>query len=335
MPSTYTSNLRLLLQQTGENLNAWNDLHNSGVFRLVDSAIAGVTTVAVTNSDYTLTASNGTADEARAAVLKVTGALTANINIIIPNVTKTYDVANLTSGSFTVGIKTATGSAVTIPQGASVRVWCDGSNAVRKVSDSASEVSTHNADTNAHYAASTTQRGFIELADATEAAAGSSATLGITPSTLKSAVLAIFFPVGSVYTTTDSSFNPNTSWGGTWSLYAAGRVLVGQDTGQTEFDTMEETGGAKTHALTSAEGPAHDHFLFAATTNTGINLNGAPTRAANWADTAGSSDDEYTITAAGSDADVAVYGKTSQTGSGTAHNNLQPYQVVRFWKRTA
>lgn len=67
------------------------------------------------------------------------------------------------------------------------------------------------------------------------------------------------WPIGSVYIAVVST-NPATLLGfGTWEAFAAGRVLVGLDSQQTEFDAAEETGGAKTHTLTSAEMPSHTH----------------------------------------------------------------------------
>lgn len=63
-----------------------------------------------------------------------------------------------------------------------------------------------------------------------------------------SLTLADVYPVGCIYTTIVST-NPATVFGfGTWSAFGAGRVLVGLDSGNTAFDTVEETGGAKTVA---------------------------------------------------------------------------------------
>lgn len=79
------------------------------------------------------------------------------------------------------------------------------------------------------------------------------------PTSLTLAVLGAAYPVGSIYFSTNST-NPATSLGfGTWSAFGAGRVPVGLDAGQTEFDTDEETGGSKTHTLTSSEMPSHTH----------------------------------------------------------------------------
>lgn len=116
------------------------------------------------------------------------------------------------------------------------------------------------------------------------------------------------FPVGSIFISVVAT-NPATTLGyGTWTAFGAGRTLVGFDSGQTEFDTVEETGGAKTHTLTIAEMPAHTHDA--------NNFGGA---SGAWGVTAGAS-----------------YGTVSgSTGGGGSHNNLQPYIVTYFWKRTA
>lgn len=118
-------------------------------------------------------------------------------------------------------------------------------------------------------------------------------------------------PVGFVYMSVVST-SPATIFGGTWVRIAQGRVLVGQDSSQTEFDVAEETGGEKTHILTLAETPPHTHVLerkTAAGTSTGV-VRGGVTASADG------------TTAAGG-------------GTGVAHNNLQPYLVVYMWKRTA
>lgn len=131
-----------------------------------------------------------------------------------------------------------------------------------------------------------------------------------------SKLLELVYPVGSIYISVTST-NPGTLFGGTWSAFGAGRALVGIDAGQTEFDTVEETGGSKTHTLTSSEMPAHVHQQ-QVMTNSGVaagvygatpNVNGSAPLAAGF--------------------------DTQSTGGGGAHNNLQPYIVVYMWKRTA
>ena len=61
------------------------------------------------------------------------------------------------------------------------------------------------------------------------------------------------YPVGSIYINAAVATKPGTLLGfGTWAAFGAGRVMVGIDAAQTEFDTLEETGGAKTHTLTTS-----------------------------------------------------------------------------------
>lgn len=124
------------------------------------------------------------------------------------------------------------------------------------------------------------------------------------------------WPVSSIFISV-SATNPGASLGcGAWAAFGAGRVLVGLDAGQTEFDTVEETGGAKTHTLTVAEMPSHTHDEFNNSATTG-GLVG-------WG-----AQDTSTNTASLTGYD------TGATGGGGAHNNLQPYITCYFWRRTA
>lgn len=133
-------------------------------------------------------------------------------------------------------------------------------------------------------------------------------------SALKTALIDFLYPIGTIYTEITGT-NPNTTFGvGTWTAFGAGRVPVGYDSGDTDFDSAEETGGAKTHTLTVDEMPAHTH------TDTMYNANG-------WA-----SGDYVQASNATSPAGNLT---TDSTGGGGAHNNLQPYIVVHMWKRTA
>lgn len=127
-----------------------------------------------------------------------------------------------------------------------------------------------------------------------------------------STIMNLVYPVGFVVTLGVST-NPGTLFGvGTWTAIA-GKVIVGIDAGQTEFDTLDETGGSKTHTLTESEIPAHTHTIATQTTTNG-----------------GGAGDIYHSNAA------TTGNKTSgSTGGGGAHNNLQPYIVKYVWQRTA
>lgn len=123
MPSTYTSSLRLTLQATGEGLNSWGGVLNSGVFQLVDYSVAGRAAFSLSGSK-TLTSNNGATDEARAAMLDITGGTGGTITI--PAVSKIYLVRNGATGN--VVITTGGGATITIRPGESLLVFTDGTD---------------------------------------------------------------------------------------------------------------------------------------------------------------------------------------------------------------
>ena len=81
-------------------------------------------------------------------------------------------------------------------------------------------------------------------------------------SNMKSNILNAAYPVGSIYLSV-SSTDPSSLFGGTWEAWGSGKVPVGINTSDTDFDTVEETGGVKSVTLTSAQCgvPAHAHGL--------------------------------------------------------------------------
>lgn len=134
MPSTYSTSLRLELQATGENNNTWGTNAN-GVFSRIDEAIAGVASVSMTDANYTLTANNGTSDEARQAIIHLTGTLSATRNVVVPTADKSWLVYNNTTGGQSVVVKTSAGTGVTIANGKKRMVYCDGTNVVDHLND--------------------------------------------------------------------------------------------------------------------------------------------------------------------------------------------------------
>jgi len=137
--------------------------------------------------------------------------------------------------------------------------------------------------------------------------------------------LSAVYPVGSIYLSVNSA-NPSTLFGGTWVAWGTGRVPVGINTAQTEFSTIERTGGSITHTLTASEMPSHQHAMFS-----GVRVG---TGVVGWG--SGSSYDNVHKTYNASDTYWAErFWNTANTGSGTAHNNLQPYITCYMWKRTA
>lgn len=169
--------------------------------------------------------------------------------------------------------------------------------------------------------------------------------------------LQAMYPVGSIYINASSTTNPSSLLGfGTWVAFGEGKVLVGQNTSDTLFDTLEETGGSKdstvvshTHGVSTISGtansagahthtitdPGHRHsssigsisdsgngdpqrLIYGGTTYTTTNTTGISIN----------SSGAHTHT-------VSLTGNTDSTGSSGTDANLQPYVVVKMWKRTA
>ena len=75
---------------------------------------------------------------------------------------------------------------------------------------------------------------------------------------LSSSLLNKLYPVGSIKMSVENR-NPALDIGGTWTVWGSGRVPVGVNTTDTDFNTVEKTGGSKTNTLTTAQIPAHSH----------------------------------------------------------------------------
>ena len=125
------------------------------------------------------------------------------------------------------------------------------------------------------------------------------------------------FPVGQIVIKGDNEDYSN--WlGFTWERTAVGKVLVGIDSTDTDFNTIGKNGGEKTHTLTIDEMPKHRHTQISA--NSGSSgLTGTTYTGLGWS----TGNNESLNTA------------MQNTGGSQPHNNLQPYQVVAYWKRIA
>lgn len=185
--------------------------------------------------------------------------------------------------------------------------------------------------------------------------------------------LADVYRIGHIYMSADPT-NPATLFGfGTWVAFGAGRVLVGFDAGQSEFDAVEKTGGTKTHALTVAEMPAHghvqdshnhtqnahthiqdahnhiqdphSHVITSQTATTGgatsyehgvLDTSSAEAEATETTNPATATNQAATATTQNATAvNQAATATNQNTGGGAAHNNLAPFIVVHLFKRTA
>ena len=129
MSSTYSTSLKLELIGNGDQSGTWGTTTNNNLGTLLEQAITGVQNITMSNADYTLSNYNGTSDEARNAILVISGTNSAIRKIVAPqNQNKTYVISNQTSGGYAITIGAPTGTAVTIPSGVIAQVYTDGAN---------------------------------------------------------------------------------------------------------------------------------------------------------------------------------------------------------------
>lgn len=355
MPSSYSPDLRLELPADGEQTGLWGQTTNRNLGTLVESAIAGSTTVSVTMANQALTALNGADDQARHAMLVLTTTTTAAFAVYAPPASKTYIVRNASAyaatvyNSTTLGDTTAAGAGVAVPAGKTLLVFSDGTN-VRTIdaAELTGTLAVANGGTGVTEATGTEK---VVLSASPEltgtptaptAATDTNNTQLATTAFVRTALRALY-PVGSIYINAGVDTNPATLLGfGTWTAFGAGKVLVGQDTGDAAFDTLEETGGSKDAVVV-----AHAHEISVTAGSTALagswkqsKPNPDPTGVfsttasglAGAADGSQSSGFQVTMNAAHTH---DVTGSADSTGVSGTNANLQPYVVVKMWKRTA
>ena len=164
---------------------------------------------------------------------------------------------------------------------------------------------------------------------------GNSSTALATTAFVQAALQALY-PVGSIYTNSSDSTNPGTLLGfGTWSAFAAGRVMVGFNASNALFDSAEETGGSAdavtvshTHTATSTVSEtAHKHDVLGG--SSGSYQSGGGYGASTGTNGPDAGDTGLATTG------ITVSTSIASTGSSGTNANYQPYITVYMWKRTA
>lgn len=184
---------------------------------------------------------------------------------------------------------------------------------------------------------------------------------------LNSGLLEKVYPIGSIYMSVNST-NPSEYFGGTWVAWGSGRVPVGVNSSDSNFSTVEKTGGASSVTLTADQSgiPAHNHGLnshthglnshthsLSSNEDGGVMLYNNPDGQMTRTQVAtSSSSGKYAFCANGADYLIYGYNKTgaasgntaaasgntsnnTATSASSAHTNLQPYITCYMWKRTA
>jgi hypothetical protein len=128
------------------------------------------------------------------------------------------------------------------------------------------------------------------------------------------------YPVGSIYMSISSSFNPNTSFGGTWAKIAEGHCLIQAG----DRYVLGSTGGESTHKLTVQEMPQHAHSVVR---DDGVKVSSWATNVADG--------DKWYVPVDGNNTYGHKEYMTDFQGGSNAHNNMPPYLAVNIWKRTA
>lgn len=152
--------------------------------------------------------------------------------------------------------------------------------------------------------------------------------------------LNLIYPVGSIYMSVKNA-SPETFLGGTWVAWGSGKVPVGVDISDTDFNGVEKTGGEKTHTLTENEMPAHKHT---GTEQEAQKFNiekGSTFETKRYTasftsetmKTASNSVANHNGPFSGSGEVVVEHGITA--GGGQPHSILQPYITCYMWKRVS
>lgn len=142
MPSTFSTNLGLELPATGEQSGTWGTTANLNIGTLLEQAISGFFTQAITDgADTTITMPDGAAGVARNMMISMSGTLSAPRNLIVPAKRKLYFIGNNTAGGHNVTVKCAGQVGVAVPNGKWMLLACGGADVFTATTYMAGDIS--------------------------------------------------------------------------------------------------------------------------------------------------------------------------------------------------
>lgn len=334
MPSTYTSK-GYELQATGEHTDTWGTVANSN-FSLIDSNLAGYLSVATTGGTTTLTSG-----QYANFGFSITGVLTSNATIVFPDTSGFYIVSNLTTGSYTVTVKTSTGTGIAIPQSGRALIFSDGTN----MNLGFDNIVGNTTGDLKHRFGTGALTGWVLCNSTTIGSAASSATqranadcqalyyllwdAGFVPTGGRGASAAADWSANKPIPTPDMRGISLAGLDGMGTT-AAGRLTSTTITGGA--DTLGNSGGAETIALTSSQNGAHSHSATADVA--GAHSHTVPLAEIYFTGTSsgtGKAIRTDTTTPTSTNGDHTHTINVASSGSGSPHNNVQPTTVVSIY----
>ena len=299
-------------------------------------------TIPTITDTYSGTSSNGMSGKAvKSAIDALDGTVsgTAGSGKTLTAFSQTDGKVSATFGNISI-TKSQVSDFPTIPtvNDATLTIQKNGTNVATFTANASSNV-TANISVPTDTGDLTNGAGFITGYTETDPTFSASAASGISSSDISNwngkldaaGILNLFYPVGSYYETSDTSFDPNVSWGGTWSLETAGQVHISAGTGYAVAGALTNTtdGGATTVTLNSTQIPSHSHTPYNGSSYAFVETDKTATLSR--ASTSGTSNANFVK----STASLYRHETTGSTGGGQAHNNMQPYIIVNRWHRTA
>lgn len=133
---TFTSNTGQVIQQAHTNLGIWGPLANSN-FQISDKLFGGVSPKVFSNADITVVDVDGSPDDGKNSIFVCSGTLTADVNLIFTPAGRHYLIVNNCTGAHTLTVKTVSGTGVVVAQGATMPVYCDGTDILAGINNTA------------------------------------------------------------------------------------------------------------------------------------------------------------------------------------------------------